>query len=213
MALRTLYWTNWKIDSSSFFGTVFSESRMKRILILMQLQDFKRIKVRDGMKNCFCFSLSWNNNWQLTVATGSCSVKKGGLRCGFAKKFEVLWIVQSRGTLTELGALRNSQRWYSVRKGALRNYAKFTGKHLCQTLFFNKVSALRSATLLKYGLWHRCFSVNFVKCLRPPFLQNTLGRLLLCSLKICLLAWDIDVFWSIILEDKLKAPWQNGRQN
>ena len=26
----------------------------------------------------------------------------------------------------------------SVRKGALRNFTKFTGKYLCQSLFFNK---------------------------------------------------------------------------
>ena len=31
--------------------------------------------------------------------------KKGVLRCIFAWKFEALWIVQSRGTLTKLGAL------------------------------------------------------------------------------------------------------------
>ena len=30
----------------------------------------------------------------------------------------------------------------SVRKGALRNFSKFTGKHLCQSLFFNKVADL-----------------------------------------------------------------------
>ena len=34
-------------------------------------------------------------------------------------------------------------------------------------------------TLLKKGLWHRCFLVNFAKFLRTPFLQNTSGRLLL----------------------------------
>ena len=28
----------------------------------------------------------------------------------------------------------------SVRKGVLRNFAKFTGKYLCQSLFFNKES-------------------------------------------------------------------------
>ena len=27
-------------------------------------------------------------------------------------------------------------------KGALRNFAKFTGKYLCQSLFFNKVAGL-----------------------------------------------------------------------
>ena len=27
----------------------------------------------------------------------------------------------------------------SVKKGVLRNFTKFTGKHLCQSVFFNKV--------------------------------------------------------------------------
>ena len=74
---------------------------------------------------------------------------------------------------------RSSHRRCSVRKGVLRNFAKFTGKHLCQRLFFNKVAGLRPATLLKKSLWHRCFPVNFAKFLRTPFLQNTSGRLLL----------------------------------
>ena len=39
---------------------------------------------------------------------------------------------------------------------------------------------LRPATLLKKRLWHRCFTVNFAKVLRTPFLQNTFGWLLLC---------------------------------
>ena len=30
----------------------------------------------------------------------------------------------------------------SVRKGVLRNFPKFTGKHLCQSLFFNKAAGL-----------------------------------------------------------------------
>ena len=42
---------------------------------------------------------------------------------------------------------RSSHRWYSVRKGVLRNFAKSTKKHQCQSLFFNKVAGLRHATL------------------------------------------------------------------
>ena len=42
-----------------------------------------------------------------------------------------------------------------LKKGAFRNLAKFTGNHLCQSLFFNKVAGLR------------------------PFSQYTSGRLLL----------------------------------
>ena len=37
---------------------------------------------------------------------------------------------------------RSSHRRCSVRKIVLRNFAKFTGKHLCQSLFFNKVAGL-----------------------------------------------------------------------
>ena len=67
----------------------------------------------------------------------------------------------------------------SVKKDVLRNFAKFTGKHPCQSLFFNTVAGLRPVTLLKRRLWHNDFPVKFVKFLRTPFLQNTSGRLLL----------------------------------
>ena len=67
----------------------------------------------------------------------------------------------------------------SLKKGVLRNFVKFTGKHLHQSLFFNRVAGLRPATLLKKRPWRRCFPVNFTKFLRIPFSQNTSGRLLL----------------------------------
>ena len=75
---------------------------------------------------------------------------------------------------------RSSQQRCSLRKGIFRNFAKLTRKHLCQSLFFNKVADLRPATLLKKKkLLHRCFPVNFAKFLRTLFLQNTSERLLL----------------------------------
>ena len=75
--------------------------------------------------------------------------------------------------------IRSSHWRCSVRKGVLRNFVQFTGKHLFQSLIFDKVARMRPATLLKMRLWHRCFPVNFTKFLRAPFLQNTSGRLLL----------------------------------
>ena len=66
-----------------------------------------------------------------------------------------------------------------MQNGILRNFTKFTGKHLCQSFFFNKVAGLGPATLLKRRLWHGCFPVDFVKYPRTPFLQNTSGRPLL----------------------------------
>ena len=56
------------------------------------------------------------------------------------------------------------------KKVVLINFAKFTGKHLCQSLFFNKVEGLRPVTLLRKRIWHRCFPVNFAKFLKQPFL-------------------------------------------
>ena len=78
---------------------------------------------------------------------------------------------------------RNSQRRCSLKKCVPRNFAKFTGKHLCHSFSFNKVASLRPITLLKKRLWHRCFPVNFSNFPRTPFLQNTSGRLLPNSLK------------------------------
>ena len=62
-----------------------------------------------------------------------------------------------------------------LRKGVLRNFAKFTGKHHRQNLYFNKVADLRPATLLKKRLWHRCFPGNFAKFLRHLFYRTCLS--------------------------------------
>ena len=53
-----------------------------------------------------------------------------------------------------------------MKKDVIKNFAKLTGKHLCQGLLFNKVAGLR------------LFPVNIVKFLRTPFLQNTSEQLL-----------------------------------
>ena len=52
---------------------------------------------------------------------------------------------------------RNSREDVFCKKSVLKNFAKFTGKHVRLSLFFNKVASLLPATLLKKRLWHRCF--------------------------------------------------------
>ena len=74
---------------------------------------------------------------------------------------------------------RSSRPEVFCKKGALRNFAKFTGKHLCQSLIFNKICWLRIANLLKMRLLHRCFPVNFAEFLRTPFFAEHLWWLLL----------------------------------
>ena len=73
---------------------------------------------------------------------------------------------------------RSSHQRCCVKIGVLRNFKKFTGKHQCQSLFFNKVSGLKPATLFKERLWRRCFPVSFVKFLRTPFYIEHLWWLL-----------------------------------
>ena len=58
---------------------------------------------------------------------------------------------------------KNCVRRCSVKKDVFNNFAKFTGKNLCQCLFFNKTARLGLRTLLKKRLWHRYFHVNFAK--------------------------------------------------
>ena len=48
---------------------------------------------------------------------------------------------------------RSSHGRWTTRKGVLRNVAKFTRKDLCQSLFYNKVTHLRPATLLSLQLY------------------------------------------------------------
>ena len=74
---------------------------------------------------------------------------------------------------------RISHQRCSMKRGVLKNFAKFTRKHLCLSLLFNKVAGLKPATLLKKRLWHRGFPMNFPKFFRKPFLKNTSGLLLL----------------------------------
>ena len=60
---------------------------------------------------------------------------------------------------------RSSHQRCSTKKSILRNFTKFTGKHLFWSV-------------LKKRLWRRCFRVNFAKFLRTLFCRT---RKLLCS--------------------------------
>ena len=60
---------------------------------------------------------------------------------------------------------------------------KFTGKHLCQSLFFNKVACL-ACNFIKKEILAKVFSCK----LRIPFSQNTSGSCC-CSFNIILLGY------------------------
>ena len=64
--------------------------------------------------------------------------------------------------LPQCEKIRSSRLDVFYKKGALKNFTKFTGKRLCQ----------RPAALLKKRLWRRCFPVGFVKFLRKYFTEH-----------------------------------------
>ena len=64
---------------------------------------------------------------------------------------------------------RSSHRRNSMRKGVLRNFAKFTGKHLCQSLFFNKVAAL----IVKKETLAQVFSSEYCEISKNTFFYRT----------------------------------------
>ena len=69
------------------------------------------------------------------------------------------------------------------KKSVPKNFAKFTGKHLCQGFFLIKLQSL-SPDIKR--TWHRCFPVNFAKFLRTSFLTKYLRWLLLSKMWLAL---------------------------
>ena len=61
--------------------------------------------------------------------------------------------------------VRSNRRRCSVRKGVLRNFAKLTGKHLCQSLFLDKVAKEDLAQL---------FSCEFYEISKKTFITKHL---------------------------------------
>ena len=75
-----------------------------------------------------------------------------------------------------LGLFRRSHWRCSVKKGVLKKFGNFTGKHLCWSLFLIK---LQAQSLVKKRLQHWCFPVKFAKFLRTSILKNICKILLL----------------------------------
>ena len=88
--------------------------------------------------------------------------------CNFVKFY--YWVESLYVKRNLIPSLKESSRPEAFcKKSFLRNFTKFTGKHLCQSLFFNKVAGLRLANLLTKRAWYRCFAEDFAIFLRTTF--------------------------------------------
>ena len=82
------------------------------------------------------------------------------------------------------------------KKDVLGNFTKFTGKHLCQSLFFNKVAGLRPASLLKKETLTQMFSCEFREVSKDTFSQNTSRHSVIKRMVIC----NIENLWRTVLK-------------
>ena len=79
------------------------------------------------------------------------------------------------------------------KKCALRNFAKFKGKDLYQSVFFNKGAGLRQVTLAQV------FSCEFYEIFKNTFLIEHLRRLLLLDIETETLKVRVFQFWSCFM--------------
>ena len=70
---------------------------------------------------------------------------------------------------------RSSHRRCSVKKAVFRKFTKFARKHLCQSLFFNKVAGLRpeACNFIKKETLVQVFSCKFCDISKNTFLHKT----------------------------------------
>ena len=101
------------------------------------------------------------------------------------------------------------------KKGALRNFLKFQWKHLCQTLFLNKVAGPRiSWKAIKKETLEQVFSCEFCEISKNTFLQNTSRRLLLSFYKKILtnLMSEKRKYKKIHFRRKKRKAWNRGKR-
>ena len=87
----------------------------------------------------------------------------------------LVWENAARLPLYLFSYLRSSRQSCSVNKDVLKNFAKFTGKHLRQSIIFDKVAGLQ--LYLKKTL-AQLLSCEFCEIFKISFLQNASWRLL-----------------------------------
>ena len=89
---------------------------------------------------------------------------------------------------------RSSHRRCSVKKGVLKNFTEFVGKHLCPSLFLNKVAGSASNFIKKETL-AQVFSCEFCKIFENIVLKEYLRWLLLTLRLLCVKRNVLKIFF------------------
>ena len=90
------------------------------------------------------------------------------------------------------------------KKGVLGNFPKFTGKHLRQSLFFNKVAGPSPATSLKRETLAQVFSCEFCEIFQEHLFYRTPLDVCFCTLKTYLKFCE-QVKWNAAISGKVRT--------
>ena len=118
----TLLNTHADLWFTAWFTSCFTTLLKSRICCIFS----EHVLLRTPLKCCFCSS-------QCSLLIYPDMSEKV---CFFAVFSEI-----KKGTLGRNG--RSSHQKCSIKKGVLKNFTKFKGRQLCQSLFFNKTKGLR----------------------------------------------------------------------
>ena len=126
----------------------FFSKRADKITILEPLQISKLDVVYSLLPQILCARLR-SNSLQSSIAFGTLLGDPEGRNC------------------------KSSHQRSSVKKGVLRNFTKFTGKHLRQSLFFNKVAG-GACNFIKKETRAQVFSCEFCEIFKNTFFTEHL---------------------------------------
>ena len=153
---KHLSWSLFLILSiAKFFRAHILKNICKRLLLKMCLLKLFIKRINFTLKNPEFFNISIRNKWKYLLL----------FHDRFPVKFEFIHIQYYFGMVGN----RSSHQRCSVEEGVLRNFAKSLGKHLCNSLFFNKVASLKKKETLT-----RVFSCEFCKIFKNTFNRSPL---------------------------------------
>ena len=109
-----------------------------------------------------------------------CDKSYKNLLVNLAKSFKIQPKCVQTSSKGQLTLNKKKKQPFAVffRIGVLKNFAIFTEKHLCWSLFLYKKTRLQSWNFIKKRLQHRCFPVNIANFFKAPVSNKICERLL-----------------------------------
>ena len=131
---------------------------------------------QNGIRKCVVikdlFKISAVNYYHKVLHLGCCSSPRSASRQRMIKR-KISITADFCNNYKNRVKSRSSHPDVFCEKGVLRDFANFTGKHLCQSLFFNKVAGL-ACNFIKKETLAQVFSCEFCETSKNTVFYRTL---------------------------------------